>query len=371
MRPVSDRFLATVRGSHRMAVEARVVTTYQTTDDPDGTKIPVLAGDVNLDASADVRSTLDMTTDGTGWSTQPDGALVPYGNEIFIRRGIDLGGGTREWVSLGYFRIYTVEQETAPDGPLRIAARDRMAGLIDARMTTPVQFNPAHTVRQVFDRLVLEVYPSATIAYDFNPDALAVGRTIVVEEDRYAALRDLAFSLGRVLYFDHAGILQVRTAPNPTVPVFNVNAGPGGVLVSMSRSLSREGAYNGVVAVGEAPDDKPPARAVAVDTSPASPSWWHGTYGKVPRFYSSPFILTNAQAASAASEMLLRTLGLPYNVDFSTVPNPALEPLDPVRIDYRGGSEVHVIDKLTVPLTPEGAMQANTRQQGPEEIEVS
>lgn len=371
MRPVSARFLETIRGSHRMVVDARVCTSFQTGVDPEGTTIPILEGDVSLDASADIRATLDLTTDGTGWATQPGQPLTPYGNEIFVRRGVDLGGGTREWVSQGYFRIYAADQDDAPDGPVRIAARDRMSGLVDARMTSPVQFHASHTVAQVFDRLVLEVYPAAVITYDFTPTAVAVNRTIVVEEDRYAALRDLAFSLGRVMYFDHAGVLQVRTAPDPMVAVFNVDAGRDGVLVTLARSLNRDGAYNAVVATGEAPDDKDPPRAVARDMNPDSPTYWNGPFGKVPRFYTSPFVTTQGQAITAAQQMLRRVLGIPYNVDFSAVPNPALEPNDPIRINYAGGSELHILDKLTVPLSAEAPLAGTTRQQGADDIEVA
>lgn len=369
MRVVSDRFLATIRGSHRMVADARICTTFQTGDNPTGTDVGIMGGDVRYDASASIRSTLDLTTDGTGWNPTPTDLLAPWGNEVFVRRGVDLGGGTREWVPLGYYRMYDVDQDNAPDGPVRIEARDRMSGIIDARMTAPVQFFAAHTVAQVFERLVLEVYPDVEIEYDFTPTALALSRTIVVEEDRYAALRDLAWSLGRVMYFDHRGVLQVRVAPSPADPVWSVDSGPNGVLVSMSRTLSREGSYNAVVATGEAPDDKPPARGMARDMSKTSPTYWFGRFGKVPRFYTSPFITTNAQARYAARQMLARSLGLPYNVDFSAVPNPALEVLDPIAITHPRGSELHIVDRLTIPLVSSAPMSGSTRQKGPEEIQ--
>ena len=371
MRPVSDAFLRTITGPHKMVAEARIVQPGQTGVDPDGVEIPILSGDVRLDASADVRSTVDLTTSGVGaWPSQPTDLITPYGPELWMRRGIEYGNGSREWVSLGYHRIYSVEQESAPDGPIRIAARDRMAGLIDARMLAPVQFSPNHTVRQFFDRLVLEVYPWAVIEYDFLPEAIAVNRTIVVEEDRYGALLDMARSLGRVIYWDHAGKLQVRKPPDVATPAYEVSYGRNGVLVEMSRSLTRDGVYNAVVAYGEAPDDRPPVRAVARDMNPASPTYWYGPFGQVPRYYSSPLITTPEQAASAAAAMLARSIGLPYSVDFSMVPNPALEPLDRVRIRYRDGSTIHVIQTLTVPLTAGGVMEATTREQTSVQIET-
>lgn len=368
MRPVSDAFLRTVSGSHRMCVEARICDPGQTGVDPAGTEIRILDGDVRLDATADVRSTVDLTTDGNrAWD--PHGLLNPYGPEVWIRRGVELGVG-REWVSLGYHKVYAVDQDNTPDGPIRITARDRMSGLVDADMLAPRQFKRTQSVRQMVESLVLEVYPTASIAYDFDPDAAKLNRTILVEERRYEALRDLARSLGKILYYDHAGILQLRDAPAPLTPVLEVAPGRGGVLVSMSRSLSREGVYNAVVAVGEAGDSKAPARAVARDMNPASPTYWNGPYGKVPRLYSSPLITSNAQAGQAATALLRSVVGFPHAVDFSAVPNPALEPLDQVRVRYRDGSVIHAVTTLTVPLTAEQAMTATTLDQTGLTIEV-
>lgn len=364
MRAVSSRFLDTIRYPHKVVVRARLVETYQTGTDPVGVEIPIIDGDIRYDATADVRATLDMTTDGTGWSTSPKTPLTPYGNEIYVERGVEYADGTREWVGQGYYRIYSVEQDSAPDGPLRIAGRDRMSGIIDARLTAPVSFGPNHTIRQVFERLVREVYPEAEIIYGFDPDGIALGRAQVAEEDRYGFLLEVTRSLGMVMYWDHTGALRVERAPDPANPVWTVNAGSGGVLVSMSRALDRDGAYNAMVVTGEAPDGNNPVRAVAYNLNPASPTYWHGRFGKVPRFYSSPFITTAAQARTVATEMLRRVLGTPYSVDFTAVPNPALEPLDPVRVVYSDDhpAEVHVIEQMTLPLTPGGALTATTRE---------
>ena len=85
----------------------------------------------------------------------------------------------------------------------------------------------------------------------------------------------------------------------------------------------------------------------------------------MPRFYSSPFLTTTAQAAAAAGTLLRRQLGLPYVVQLGTVSNPALEPFDPVRIrpGPSDGPEIHVLERITIPLTEATAMTADTKQQ--------
>lgn len=367
MRPVSAAFLRTVRGSHRMVAEVRVVAPGQTGVDPTGVALAVdedAGGDVQVDGAADVRSTVEVTVVGRGmWPTRAADLLAPFGNELFVRRGIRYGNGVTEWVSLGYHRIYTPEQDDAPDGPIRVSGKDRMSGIVDGRLTAPRAFPASTTYGAMLSALVTEIYPWATIEWDDATSGQQIGRQIIAEEDRYAVLNDLVTSVGKVWWWDHRGVLVVRTPPSPTAPVWDVNHGEGGVLVQLGRRLTREGVYNAVVAVGEGADTAMPVRSVAVDLNPNSPTYWHGPFGKVPRFYSSPFITSESQAASAASSLLRQHLGLPYAVDFTAVPNPALEPYDAVRVTYPGRTEVHVLDRLTIPLTAAAPLTASTREQ--------
>lgn len=371
MRPVTDAYLRTIRGSHKAVSRARVCAPGQTGTAPTGTDIKILGGDVAFDASAETRATLDLTTEGAGmWPSRNDSLLAPYGNEIFVERGVDFGGGRTEMVSLGFYRIYTPEQENPPDGPITIAARDRMSGIIDGRLLNPVQFAATKTRGEVVAQLVTDVYPSAVIDWDDAAESVLIGRSLVADEDRYAFLNDLITAAGKVWYWDYRGVLVIKSPPDPSMPVFDVDHGENGVLVKMSRDLTREGVYNAVVATGEASDTSFASRAVAIDNNPDSPTYWFGGFGKVPRSYSSPFITTNAQALSAASALLAQSLGLPYNVYFGSIVNAALEPLDPVRVVYppqarsRGDvAEIHVIEKLTIPLMVEDALSATTREQ--------
>ena len=365
MRPVSERFLRTIRGSHAMAARARIVTPGQTGTNPTGVEVGIIDGTVELDANADVRSTFDLTIPGEGmWPTRGNTLLAPYGTEVFIERGVQFGGGVTEWCSLGYFRIDSIEQDNPRGGQIRIAGSDRMASIVDAKLTEPRQYSATQTYGAVVADLVLDVLPWATIEWDDNTSSRPLRREVLVEEDRYAALRDLVDSVGKVAFWDHRGVLAIRTPPDPSVPVYEVTHGRDGVLVSMSRELSREGVYNAVVATGEGADTETPVRAVAYDNNPSSPTFWHGPFGKVPRFYSSPLITDETQARSAAVSLLRKQLGLPYSVSFGTVPNPALEPLDPVRVSYsdQHGRETHVIESMSIPLTADATMSAVTRE---------
>lgn len=370
MRGVSDRFLSTLRGSHLAVFRARVCETFQTGLDPVGTEITVGGGDVKYSATAAIRSTLDLDTSAS-WPTKATDLLTPYGNELFVQRGLSYGNGQYEWVGLGYYRIDTPEQDQAPDGPVTISGQDRMAGIVDARFLTPRQFAATLSRGALVALLVTEVYPAAVVEWDDAAvrDGLT-GRTVVAEEDRAETLRDFITSLGKVGYFDHRGVFVVRTPPSIDVaPAWTIDAGRDGVLVELSRSLTREGVYNAVSATGEAGDTTAPARAVAYNLDPSSPTYYLGRFGPVPRFYSSPFLTTNAQCQTAAEALLRQVLGLPYQVDLTAVPNPALEPFDVVRVRYPKRSrsrslrtEIHVVDEVTIPLEPTGPVKLRTRE---------
>lgn len=365
MRAVTDTFLATLTGSHQMLVRATVLDTFQTGVAPTGTEIPVGSGSATFASTSAVRGSLDLTTDGTDmWPQLAAALLAPYGNEIFVERGVSYGD-TQEWCSLGYFRIEEPSQDDPPDGDIRVIGKDRMQAIVDARLLAPVQFLASATYGDVVSQLVTEVYPTATIEWDDATDADTLGRAVMAEDRRFDFLDDLITAKGKIWYWDYRGVLVIKSVPDPRTPVWQVAAGEGGVLTSMSRKLSRAGVFNAIVATGESADDSVPIRGVALDNSPASPTYYYGRFGPVPDYYSSPLLLTTAQAEAAAMSILQKSLGLPYSVDFTAIPNPALEPYDPVRLIYssRSAPEVHVLDTITVPLGAKDALRATTREQ--------
>lgn len=367
MRPVSAAFLRTVRGSHAMAARATVCTTFQHGTGPTGTVIPILAGNVVVDGTAKIRSTLDMTTDGTGmWPTDGSSSLLlPYGNEIYVERGIAYSGDTVEYVGLGYFRIQAPEQQQPPNGPIRVTGNDRMAGIIDGQLLAPVLFQAGTTVGTILAALVTDVYPAAVIEWDDATDATPLTADMVTGADRFGFLNDMITAVAKIWYWDHRGVLVVKTPPDTSTPVFDISAGAGGVLVSATRTVTRDRVFNAVVATGTAATPDVPVRGVAYDNNPQSPTYLFGPFGPVPAFFSSPILTTNPAAAAAAATLLVKNLGLPYSVDLTSVPNPALEPYDPVtaRVGARSPVETHVLQKLTIPLTAAGAMSATTREQ--------
>lgn len=373
MRAVSDRFLRTLRGPHRAVTRAKICTTYQEGVTPDyAAVLNVIDGEVSQSASQDIRTSLSLST-VTRWPLSADDLLAPYGNEIFVERGVQFGNGQTEWVGLGYFRINTPEQAIVPDGPVSITASDRWAGVQDAEFIRPRQFPATMTRRQLTELLIREVYYGATVLWDDPLVADApIGRALVVETDRAGTLKEMFASVGKKGYFRYDGRFTVLTPPDATgTAVWTIDAGHDGVLVSLSRNLSREGVCNVVIATGEGTDTNTPAFGTAADYGENSPTRYGGRFGIVPKRISSPLILTDAQAVTAATTELKKSLGLPYQVKLASVPNAALEVDDVIAVAYpdraRSRSmrmEKHVIDNVKIPLgAGAGALQLDTRQQ--------
>lgn len=355
-------FAPIVTGSHTARFRCLSLPTYQDGDDPTGTELKLIDGEVELDATADIRGAGSVTL-AEPWPKVRVLDLAPYGAELFLARGVDLGGGGVLWAPLGYYRVSEIEQGDAAKGPVSLSLEDRMSTIIDSRFLAPRQWVQGTTVGDIVSEIVSEIYPDATIVYDDDSNLSQLGRSLIAEESRYEVLTTLAKGLGKVVYWDAAGRLVFETIPDEDVPIWYVNAGRRGVMVDSNRSLSRDGVYNAVVVLGEGTDEIAPVRAVAYDAQESSPTFFGGPFGRVPRFYSSPFITTQSQAESAAVNLLRQSLGAPYDVGVSAVPNPALKPYDVIRVVYNDGTrELHVVEKVTIPLTNDAALNISTRQ---------
>lgn len=370
MRPVSAQFQAAVTGSHRVAHRARVLAPGYNGTSPgplnaDGSpqnSLLIESGTVTLDRTAQVRGSLDITI-SAAWPSSATDMLTPYGNEIYVERGVVYGDGSTEWVGQGYYRIDDVEQQSAPIGAIHITGTDRMQGLVDQTLTSPVSFAAGSTIITVIEALVIDVFPWAVLDYDASLGTSTLAATQVTTQDRFQFIDDLVKAYGMVWYWDHRGLLYIHPAPNPAVPVLTVKAGQGGVLATLSRTLTRSGITNGCMVTGEQASDAPPVFALVVDNNPLSPTYWYGQFGQVPEFFSASTLQTTAQCQTAGIARLQQSTGLPYEVDFTMVPNPAIEPLDCVQLQYPGRAENHVLDSITIPLDVSTAMAGTTRQQ--------
>lgn len=355
-------FASLISGSHIARFRAVLTEGFQTGSDPFGMAMRIIDGGVEFDASADIRSTGGVTV-AEEWPNARDLRFAPYGSEVFLARGVETGAGGVLWAPMGYYRISKTTQGNAARGPLSLDLDDRMATLIDSRLMQPRQWLLGTTVGEIINEVVLEVYPDAVIVWDDDSDESQLGRSLIAEESRLEVIKTLAEGLGKIFYWDEIGQLVFKDIPSETDIIWTVNAGPGGVMVNADRSISRDGVYNAVVVTGEGADQITPVRAVAVNAQESSPTFFGGPFGRVPRFYSSSFITTQSQAQNAAVNLLRQSLGAPYDVGLSAVPNPAARPYDVYRVVYNDGTrETHIVDRVSMPFNVDSAISIATRQ---------
>lgn len=367
MRPATDAFAAALTESHTIATRIELLSGGSIVDTIDET----IDGTVTLDGRAALRGRCDLTIvdDGTLGliPTAPTDTLAPYGNEVRVYRGIKFPDDTTELISLGIFRIESVNvEETGGSGiTLRVSGIDRSARAADARFEYPTSVTAGTNYADAISDLL-----QVPFANDLDMDFTATTRTtpqLIAEEgdDRWAFVQSMASAIGMVLYFDGDGVCVLRPASTGTTAVATLSEGDDGVLLSASRDWNREGAYNRVIATGENTGETAPVRGVATDENPSSPTYYFGPFGPVPRFYASPFLTTDDQAADAAEAILSKELGTTQEIGFGTVVDPRLEPDDVVRISraVTGLDEDHTIDSLTIPLSSTGVLAGRTRAQ--------
>ncbi|MFI2081412.1 DUF5047 domain-containing protein [Streptomyces rubiginosohelvolus] len=356
MYPVSPRFLKTLAEPHEVITEVTLLRT-------DGTvaTLPHTGGSVPVDRGQQIRRTCTVTTaDVSLIPRTPADELAVYGARIRVARGIDYRDGTKELVPLGVFRLDTVDGDPVY-GPVTLAGQSLECVVADDKFLEP--YRATGTIQSAITALIQRSIPGADVVLTI-PDAPIGSRTWDTEGDPWAAVQEIAAVGGAECYTSPDGTFIVATLPDllATEPAWTVAAGEGGVYLAGKRGMSAAGVNNAVLARGEnAVDGVAPVQYLAVDNDPGSPTYWSGPFGHRPRFHSSSTLI-NTSACQLAAELLLRSSKAPNAIgDFSSLPNPALEPGDVLRVVHPDGlKELHQVASFTVPLGPSGDFPIGT-----------
>lgn len=356
----SLQFDDAIKSSHAVAITADLLYGGVTISP----NLPIASGSVEVDGTASVRRRCSLNIidqDGTlaGTTSSP---LTPYGREIRINRGLYLPSGAVETVPLGVFRISSVAVNDSGGSRLvAISGFDRARSVQRARFETPVTIAAGTNYSTAIANILSGRLPNITMQL---ATTAAVTPLLVFDQgaDPWQTVVDMAASIGCVLYFDPSGTCVMEVASEMQTVVWDYGEGSSAVVVSIDDTLSDEPGYNGVVVDGEAAD-VPPVHAVAYDTDPASPTYSLGPYGKVPRFYRSPFIRTDAQASAAAVGLLTQERGGTEALKFTAIPHPAHEVGDLVRVADAALSidASYYLESFSIPLGTD-AMSCTTRK---------
>jgi hypothetical protein len=343
--------------------------------------LPVIGGSVTVDRTAATRRQCSITIGSdTFVPLYANSPLAPYGAELRLFTGITYQDGSDEQVPLGVFRIQDVKWSEETGSLPTVVGFDRSKRAIDADFLMPADLSGRYAVAAI-----KQIVTEAVIDCDVLVDPTLVDYVLpggsVFDSKRWDAVQTMANGMGAEAYFDVYGNLVINRIPALTqdtaqsAAVWTVDAGENGVLVSAARGVTRTGVYNVVAAQGVAADgDGAPPMGFAADTDPRSPTYWgpasalpYGPYEHTPfgwsvYRYTNNLMTTPEQCTTAAAGQLANFLGLARSLDFTCVPNPALDGGDIVLVKYLSGqTELHLLDRISIPLGPGDTFGGSTR----------
>lgn len=365
MYPVSDDFKTSIRKSH---VTKTKVEIYDMKNDSIISTASPISGEVSIDNRRSVRRECSLEfidTDGTLLPTNNiSSILLPYNREVKIYRGIVFPDGSEELVPLGVFVITSVDIQESANG-LKIAIRgsDRSLILARAKFTNHEFYIEDGTPKETaIDQILKFRYPKVkTIFPATNQTTPLLYPTLDQSSDPWREALKIAESASMDLFFDENGVARMRPIPDPDAgtPVATYTDGTDSVLIQISRSLSTDESYNGVIFTGEGTNLSIGVIGEAFDDNPASPTY-RKTYGEVVLFKSSPTVLTVAEAEEAARNELKKVIGASEKITWDQIVNPAHDVFDLVKITRSpvGVDKVLMLDAISIPLAPSGTMNA-------------
>lgn len=375
MYPISDKLAKALRQSYRltMTVDVWYDNSYIAT-------LPVSDGRVDVDRTSSTRRSVEMTiADPSFVPLYANSPLAPYGAELKVWSGVRYMDGSEELIPLGVFRIEDVDWDEATGAFPEVKGYDRSKRVIDAKFLMPYDAS-GRSAFAVITALVTDVVDCDVLIDPLLRDYALPGGS-VFDSERWDSVQTICAGMGAEAYFDVFGNLVVTTIPAITQDtphgsaVWTVDHGPTGVLVSAQRGVTRTGVYNAVAATGVTADTEgAPPVGFAADTDPRSPTYWgpasalpYGPFtptpfGQAVMRYSNNLLTDSQQCETAARGQLANSLGLARSLDFRCVPNPALDGGDLILVEYPNDqSELHLIDKLAIPLGPGNDFGGSTR----------
>lgn len=368
MYPVSDKFKAAVKHSHKVVAKCEV---YSGTDLL--ATLPITGGSVNVDSEGATRRRCTVRLDGTDHvPAETTGILhTNSNNELKVYRGIEFTDGTSELVPLGVFGIENTDIDDSGEGvSITVKGFDRSKELQRRRFTEVYYVDEGTNYATAIKDLINYKMPGLQYAFTTTthttPSMIFGTGGWSGGGDPWEKATEMASNIGMELFFDNNGIVTLRPEPDPTVDpvVWEYAEGPESMLLYLNRGISKENVFNHVVVIGNHSGLFAPIRADALDDNVNSPTYYLGPFGDVPTFHLSTMIFSQAQAEEVADAQLRKHLGTPESMRFISIVNPAHDVGDSVRVKRAriNVNSVHVLDKLNIPLEYNGSINASARE---------
>lgn len=352
MQPVSARWIPALATDHGLTTKVTVLYDGLVVAE----NIDFVDGSVSVDRGSDVRRTLSLSiADPRDFPLEETARYGVYGQSLFVESGITYLDGTSELVPCGHFYITSISGNVHT-GPLNITAVGPEILLKRAIFETATSTKGSPTASAFIAAQIGLAAPGASFVDASTAGATPVAvKTWEAGDEVWSALTEVATSVGAELFCDANGTFRLADIPNVDTasPVWDVSAGEYGVMVSAEAELSGDDVFNRVIVTGEnAEENAPPVQAVATVTT--GPLRYGGPFGKVTKTYSSSLVTNTGQAGEVAAALLRKYRSPNRRVSLSTIPNPALDAGDCIRVVYGDSAplppELHMVQSFTVPL---------------------
>ena len=356
----SARFDTALRRSHTAVTEVDV-------RDPSGlviSTLSVVGGNAQMDATQSTRSSCHLTLQDPTGALVPNAAsdiLQPYsGYTLQLRRGIQYGDGSTETFPLGVFWPYNPPvQDTGSGLQITIDGYDTSKIIARSRWTTPYNVaggtNTADAIRALINSRMTGLLYNVTRTNSTVPATTFGADTS--QNDPWNDAQALAASDGMEVFFDANGVVVIRPVVNPdTAPVVAVyDDGPNCTVTEFDRTNNGDVIYTGVIVTSEGSGVPSPIR---------SERWLANTNIKIPFFYATSMITTQAQADAVADQLMQQVTRAEYGVVIKAIPDPRQQVGDVIRVRRAKSKidDIFAITQLTMPLDPQTTMQITTSQ---------
>lgn len=318
--------------------------------------VPVTGGSVSADRGSKARWSADVELALQPWeATNIDAKVCRFQ----VWRGLDVLGAD-QMIQLGEYRVDSVSRDTYSRVKLKGSGLESY--VIDGRFLTPRTPPYGASTTGHITTLIREILPTATVVTR-NTRNKPVEATAPWEKERWDAIDALAQSIQCEVYCDNTGTFVIADVPSVTgSPIYIFDEGAGGVLVGRGEEETRDRVYNAVVVSGSSTDPAaPPVWGWAFDNDPASPTYFYGAFGQVPRYYSSQFFTTDQQCTDYAQALLAESLAENKTLKFDALQLDFMEVGDLAGArDYSGAVQTHLLQTLSLDLAPGGALSATT-----------
>lgn len=320
----------------------------------------LLGGQVSVDLDAEVtrsaslqfldpRHALNFDTDS------PDDGALYADRMIRVRYGVEVADLSRTvWATVF---VGPVTKLSRADDVVNVEAQGKEA-LVRGAIWRPLTLKKGARVTDAIRTLMRERGGETRFDFPTVSTRLPKARSLDRLTEIWAVAKSLARSLNRQLFYNGAGVLVLRSAPNSVVYTFTT--GTGGDTLTVPNVDYELGDVKNVVEVKGQPPTGKKGRVRGVATAPASHPLSPKRLGRkdAPRYLVESIedssIRSDAAAARRAKDLLEDRLREVVSVSFDALPIPHLDPGDLVRVKTDAFTATFRLRQFSIPLSPDG-----------------